>query len=267
MNIIAKHRKALIRFGKIIVFTGAVLATTKLTLLFGTLANTSTAAFSFLIIVLLSAFFGDFFVAFFTSIAASLCFDYYFLPPFGTFYIASFSDWMSLAAFLLTSVIISYLSASAADNKIKAGVLNKSLEQLKEFGERLLSMRNDDLTLSEIAKEALSVFSLEYCSMHVYGDGKWRHFTGSAASNISQEVENYLKVFKDHPIDVMDLVEENMLGVRYSRINKGKEPFALLAVKSKTLPTEVIGTIASIISVRLIDDPRIKERGPRIDEQ
>jgi hypothetical protein len=87
--------------------------------------------------------------------------------------------------------------------------------------------------------------------MHVYGDGKWRHFTGSAASNISQEVENYLKVFKDHPIDVMDLVEENMLGVRYSRINKGKEAFALLAVKSKTLPTEVIGTIASIISVRL----------------
>jgi hypothetical protein len=61
-------------------------------------------------------------------------------------------------------------------------------------------------------------------------------------------------------------VEENMLGVRYSRISKGKEAFALLAVKSKTLPTEVIGTIASIISVRLIDDPRIKERGPRIDE-
>ena len=248
MNFAVKHRKALMRLGKIIVFTAAVLGTTKLTLQFGTLANTSTTAFIFLIIVLLSAVFGDFLV---TSLAASLCFDYYFLPPFGTFYIASFSDWISLIAFLSTSVIISHLTASAVDNKTKASVLNKSLEQLKEFGERLLSMRNDDLTLSEIAKEALSVFSLEYCSIHVYGDGKWRHFTGSAASNVSQEVENYLKVFKDHPIDVMDFVEENMLEVRYSRISKGKEAFALLAVKSKTLPMEVIGTIASIISVRL----------------
>jgi two-component system, OmpR family, sensor histidine kinase KdpD len=251
MNFAVKHLKALMRLGKIIVFIAAVLGATKLTLELGPIANASTAAFSFLIIVLLSAVFGDFLVAFFTSIAASLCFDYYFLPPFGTFYIASFSDWISLAAFLSTSVIISHLTASAVDNKTRTNILNKSLEQLKEFGERLLSMQNDDLTLSEIAKEALSVFSLEYCSIHVYGDGKWRHFTGSAASNVSQEVENYLKVFKDHPIDVMDLVEENMLGVRYSRISKGKEAFALLAVKSKTLPTEVIGTIASIISVRL----------------
>ena len=251
MNFAVKHLKALMRLGKIIVFTAAVLGATKLTLGLGTLANSSTAAFSFLVIVLLSAVFGDFLVAFFTSLAASLCFDYYFLPPFGTFYIASFSDWISLAAFLSTSVIISRLTASAVDNKTQASILNKSLEQLKEFGERLLSLPNDDFTLSEIAKEALSVFSLEYCSIHVYGDGKWRHFTGSAASNVSQEVENYLKVFKDHPIDVMDLVEENMLGVRYSRISKGKEAYALLAVKSKTLPTEVIGTIASIISVRL----------------
>jgi two-component system sensor histidine kinase KdpD len=250
------------RLGKIIVFTAAVLATTKLSLQFGTLANTSTTAFIFLIIVLLSAFFGDFLISFLTSIVASLCFDYYFLPPFGTFYIASFSDWLSLAAFLLTSVIISHLSTSAVDNKTQASILNKSLKQLKEFGERLLSLRTENLTLSEIAQEALNVFSLEYCSIHVYGDGKWRHFTGSAASTISQEVENYLKVFKDHPIDVMDFVEENMLEVRYSRISKGKEAFALLAVKSKTLPTEVIGTIASMICVRLFDDPRIKERGP-----
>jgi K+-sensing histidine kinase KdpD len=251
MNFMLKYRASLIRFGKIFFFTAAILAVTKLTLLFGPLAATSTTAFSFLIIVLLSAFFGDFIVAVTASIIAALCFDYYFLPPFGTFYIASFSDWIALAAFLLTSVIISRLTASAAENKMQANALNKSLGQLKEFGERLLSIPNDKLTLSVIAEEALKIFLLEYCSIHVYGEGKWRHFTGAAQSNLSQEVENRLKIIQDHPNDVMDLADENILGVRYARINKGEELLALLAVKSKTLPAEALGTIAYTIGIRL----------------
>jgi len=246
-----KHRVPLIRFGKIIAFMAAVLCTTKLTLAFGMLANASTTAFSFLIIVLLSAFFGDFLVALTTSIVAALCFDYYFLPPFGTFNITSFFDWISLATFLLASVMISRLTASASENKIQVRTLNKSLVQLKEFGEWLLSIPDNTLTLSGIAKEALNIFSLDYCSIHVYGDGKWQHFTGAAASNISQEIENHLKVLQDHPSNVMELAEENILGVEFIKINKGKELLALLAVKSRTLPTVAIETIAYSIGVRL----------------
>ena len=107
MNFMTKHRDNLIRFGKMLGFTAAILVTTKLTLVFGGLANASTTAFSFLIIVLLSAFFGDLLVAITTSIVATLCFDYFYLPPVGTFYIAAFSDWISLAAFLLALCIIS----------------------------------------------------------------------------------------------------------------------------------------------------------------
>lgn len=251
MNFITKHRVLLIRFGKVIAFIAAVLCITKLTLTFSALANTSTTAFIFIVIVLLSAFFGDFFIALTTSIVATLCFDYYFLPPFGTFNITSFFDWISLATFLLASVMISRLTASAAANKIQAGILNKSLVQIKQFGAWLLSMPNENLTLSEIAREVLNIFSLEYCSIHVYGDGKWVHFSGSAASNISQEIESKLQNIQDHPTDVMELAEENILGVEYIKINKEKELFAILAVKSKTLPTVALETIAYLIGVRL----------------
>jgi K+-sensing histidine kinase KdpD len=264
MNFTKKHRVVLVRCGKIFAFCAAILIATKLSLIFGALANTATAAFTFLIIVLLSAFFGDIVVAIITSLVATLCFDYFFLPPYGTFYIAAFSDWISLAAFLLTSVIVSRLTASAAENKGKGNVLNKTLVQIREFGEWLLSTPPDQLSLTVIAQKALNMFSLEYCSIHVHGEGKWRHFTGIAEpAAISTEIENRLNTLGDHSTELMDLANESMMGVRYAQISKGPSTLALLAVKGDTIPFDALEVIASMIGVQINtlmkDKPSLKE--------
>jgi two-component system sensor histidine kinase KdpD len=251
MNFINRNKVTFIKIGKLLVFCALILSTTKLIHVFAALSTPSTAAFSFLIIVLLSAFFGDLLVAMITSIVATLCFDYFFLPPFGTFHIAAYSDWISLTAFLVASVIISHLTASAAKNATNAKELKKAMEQLEEFAKLLLDTPYDQLTLSGIAIKALRIFSLEYCSIHVYNEGKWDHFTGTAETSISEEVKNRLKLVQDHPTQLIDFAEESLLGVRYMQINKGASPVALLAIKSSTLPSEAIGTIAYMIGVRL----------------
>jgi len=251
MTVSIQHRALLLRLGKMIAFTAAILGTTKLTMEFGALTSSSTAAFSFLIIVLLSAFFGDLLVAITTSLVATLCFDYFYLPPSGTLNISAFSDWISLAAFLLASVIISRLTASAAENAKKAELLTQTLKQLKEFGEWLSAMPTDRINLSGIAKETLRIFSLEYCSIHVHGEGKWQHFSGAASSEVAPEIETQMKYLHDHSRDLMELADENLMGVHYMSINTGTTPLALLAVKSRTLPTDAIGTIAGLIAVKL----------------
>jgi K+-sensing histidine kinase KdpD len=101
MKTLKKYQALIKRTGQIIAFAGAILFATALTLKFGTITSASTVAFCFIIIVLLSAFFGNIIVALTTSVVATLCFDYFYLPPFGTFNIVAFSDWISLAAFLL----------------------------------------------------------------------------------------------------------------------------------------------------------------------
>jgi len=251
MKFAVRHRAILIRFGKSLAFAGAILGTTKLTLEYGTVTSASTAAFSFLIVVLLSAYFGDLPVAIVTSLVATLCYDYFYLPPYGTLNIAAFSDWISLVAFLLASVIISRLAASAAENGRRAKGLHTALAQLESFGEWLLSMPDDQLTLSNIAKEATQRFTLEYCSIHVYGEGKWQHFTGSAASDISHGVEQRLEVCQDHTRNLLELADEHLLGVQYVPIDKGAAKMAVLAVKSRTLPAEAAGAIAYLIGIRL----------------
>ena len=122
---------------------------------------------------------------------------------------------------------------------------------MKEFGEWLLSVPQNQLTLTGIAQKVLTIFSLEYCSIHVYGEGKWQHFSGTAANEISKEIENQLMVFHDHSRNLIEMADENILGVRYVQISKGPSTLALLAVKSETLPAEAAGTIAYMIGVQL----------------
>jgi len=251
MMISKRLQRQLIRILKIFLFTLAVVIITNLTQNFGILTSAPTAAFCFLIVVLLSAFFGDIYVAVITSLIATLCFDYFYLPPKGTLNITAFADWISLGAFLLTSVIISHLTASAAENKTKAVLLDKTLLQFNEFGEWLISQQLEELTLTGISDKAVKIFSLDYCSIHVFGEGKWQHFTGSASPHLLENVKTELNNIQDHYTNLLELAVENSSGVIYKQINKNAAPLVFLAVKSKTLTFDAIGTIAYMIGIRL----------------
>src|SRR5262249_9732229 len=79
------------------------------------LPNTATAAFGFLIVVLLVAATARLWVAVATSIAAMLAFNFFFLPPVGSFTIADPQNWIALVTFLADSLVASNLSAIARD--------------------------------------------------------------------------------------------------------------------------------------------------------
>lgn len=251
MTISSRTHNALTRIVKGLAFTAAVLVATKLTLAFPSVTTVPTTAFIFLIIVLFSAFFGDLAIAITTSLAATLCFDYFYLPPAGTLNITAFEDWISLFAFLLASVIISRLTASAAAHRTDALALARSMRQLKVFGEWLLATPDERISLSEVAREALRIFALEYCSIHVHGEGRWQHYIGASEASLSREIESSLSSIHDHSADLMDLANESLMGVKYVQINKEQTLFVVLAVKSTTLPSDSLGAIASMIGIRL----------------
>ena len=253
MELTPPYRKLLKRVVFIIGFCASIFLVTRIALQFGSIANAPTVGFSFLILVLLSAYFADLPVAIITSVVAGLCFNYFFLPPVGTFTIAEFDDWVSFAAFLLTAITISRLTSSAREKWNRAEMLERALARLQEFGVWLLSIPHDRLSLSGIATEVVRIFSADYCSIHVYREGKWHHFTGSAGKDISDEIASRLKLVDDHPTNLMELVDESSLGVRYMQIKQGNSAVALLVVKSTELPIEALGTLANMIGARLLE--------------
>src|SRR5712691_6269357 len=83
---------------------GAIAAVTFIYVQWLHISNAATVSTTFLLIVLLVAATSRLWVAVVTSIVAMLCFNFFFLPPAGTFTIADPQNWVALFAFLAVSL-------------------------------------------------------------------------------------------------------------------------------------------------------------------
>lgn len=104
--------------------------------------NPTTVALTLLLTVLVISAFWGLRVSSFTAIIATLGFNFYFLPPVGTFAIADPQNWVALFAFLVTAVIASELSARAQREASNAVERRKDVERLYAFSQRLLTSDN-----------------------------------------------------------------------------------------------------------------------------
>jgi K+-sensing histidine kinase KdpD len=231
-----------------LVSISAIFITVKLTS--DNISNATIVTFVFLVIILFSAFFGNFFTAIAVSLVATLCFNYFYLPPVGSFTIYSIADWISLLVFLLTAIAISSLTSSSAKIKNKNVLLETTISRFQKFGLWLMSKPDGQLTLTEVAEQALIVFHFQYCSIHVYSEGRWQHYIGSASSIITNAIESLIAK-KDHKTDLSELSDETNLGVRYFQIKRAEQIFAVLAVKDSNLTPDSLNALAYLIGLRL----------------
>ncbi|HET7704736.1 MAG TPA: DUF4118 domain-containing protein [Thermoanaerobaculia bacterium] len=96
--------------------------------------NANTMGFAYLVVVLLASVRGGLVAGTLASIAATLLYNYFFFPPLYTFVIHDAANWVALAAFLITSVVVSRLVLAARIEADRAEQRRKELETL--YGER-----------------------------------------------------------------------------------------------------------------------------------
>jgi K+-sensing histidine kinase KdpD len=108
----------------------ALLGLTGLLKLLGSHINSTTVALAFLLVVLFVATRLGARPAVFVSILSMLLFNFFFLPPFGTFSITNSDNWVALGAFLLTAVTVGQLSARAKQRAVEAEAGRHEIERL-----------------------------------------------------------------------------------------------------------------------------------------
>ena len=111
----------------------AALSVGALTLLLKTVGehvNAATVSLALLLNVLFIATRWGSLPALAASILAMLCFNFFFLPPFGRFAIAATDNWIALLAFLVTAVTAGQLSASAKRRAEEAEAGRREIERL-----------------------------------------------------------------------------------------------------------------------------------------
>jgi K+-sensing histidine kinase KdpD len=92
--------------------------------------NTASIALAFLLVVLFTAVGAGRNPAFVISIAAMLCLNFFFIPPYHTFRVADPQNWIALAVFLLTSLVVGGLSSREKRRAEEAESRKKEIERL-----------------------------------------------------------------------------------------------------------------------------------------
>ena len=100
--------------------------------------NDTTVALTMLLLVLLLAGNWGLRYAVGASIAATLLFNYFFLPPIGTLTIADTRNWVALFAFLGTAIYASHLASRIREEAEEANARRHESEMLYRLGRQLL---------------------------------------------------------------------------------------------------------------------------------
>src|SRR5438552_14438704 len=104
--------------------------------------NQTTVALSFLLAILAVSAVWGMAVSAFMSILAMLSFNYFFLPPVGTFTVTDPHNWVALFAFLVTSITGGELSSRIRKEADEAHQRRREVERLYRFSRQLLGEGN-----------------------------------------------------------------------------------------------------------------------------
>src|SRR5437867_761333 len=124
-------------------------------------ANSTTVAMTFLLATLGVATAWGLLEAIIASVAGMLCFNFFFLPPIFTFYLADTQNWVALFVFLVTAVVASQLSTSVKQRALEATRRREEMERLYELSRALMLVDKQSSTAGQISQRIAQVFAVD----------------------------------------------------------------------------------------------------------
>jgi len=129
--------------------------------------NPTTVALTFLLCVLVVSSVWGLISSLFMAVLATAAFNYYFLPPVGTFTIADSQNWIALFAFIATAVVASELSERARKQTDEAVRRRRELERLYQFSQQLLTADNILKLLNAIPQHVIESFGVSAAAIYI----------------------------------------------------------------------------------------------------
>jgi len=205
--------------------------------------NATTVGFAYLLVILVLATMWGFVEAALASLLATLVFNFFFLPPVGTFMIADPQNWVALSSFLATSLIASRLSAKARARASEAIERQQDLERLYAFSRGMLQIETDVPFATQLLERLVQVFDLQAAVLYERDSGDF----SCVGIEMSDDIQNTLRSVA-LPGGTSPQEEPPFVIVAVSR---GSKPVASMALRGATMPVGVLEGIANLVAIGL----------------
>ena len=231
------------RRGRIMQWSVAPLAIFLITEFFlhGISVNTTSVGFAFLLAILVASAFLELRVTVFMCFLATAAYDYFFLPPTGSFNINDPQDWVALFSFLTTTLIGTKLAATSRKKAEEATLRRREVERLYNLSHRLLSVKNPAELFKSIPSHVAE--SLGFDSVTLFLSEKQQAFCSkSDASGVYVE-DLKAAVFFPHP-----QLKDNG-NISFVPIRLGDSIYGSLALCGPALTRETIDAASALVAV------------------
>ena len=249
---------------------GAVLGVTAVFTNVLGVSNGTTVALTFLLIVLVVASTSRFWVAAVTSVAAMLSFNYFFLPPVGTWTIADPQNWVALVAFLAVSFVATNLSTRARTLTREAIGRRDELARLFDLSREVLLTTEGREAVSLLARSVARRFDLSYVAIALPRSTNWELFEAGplnivldtnqismafAGAESGLEFDAYERTYsKQRTMTVGDHA------VRLVPLRVGTKAIGLLAATGRPVEPGTLDALAAVVAIGI-------ERAALLDER
>jgi two-component system sensor histidine kinase KdpD len=259
-------REALALAGGLAVVAGATLAYHALF----DISNPATISTTYLLVVLVVAAISTFRVAVTISMAAVLAFNFFFLPPIGTFTIADPQNWTALFAFLAVSLVASNLSAVARARTEEARARRYELARLFDLSRDVLITTEGRDAINSLARSVARRFDLAYAAIALPTGATWELFEAGPLSvtlDLKQLSLAFAGAQKGLEFDARERTysghRTTMAGehsIRLVPLRVGTKPVGLLAAAGRDVEPGTLDALAAVIAIAI-------ERASLLDER
>ncbi len=214
--------------------------------------NQTTVALTFVLAILAVSTIWGFAVSAFMSIAAMLAFNYFFLPPVGTFTIADPQNWAALFAFLASSLIASQLAARVRKEADEAQRRRHELERLYTFSQQLLVSGNVITLLNAIPNHIVETFEVGAAALYLQNKQKFYH-SGSGSHFADDELKR--ATVREEPL------RDPARSLSLVPVRMGTRAIGSLGISGQLLSRETLDALGSMIAIAFERARAVEELG------
>jgi two-component system sensor histidine kinase KdpD len=203
--------------------------------------NTTTTGFAYLLGVLAIAATWGLIESIVASVAAMLCFNFYFLPPVGMFTIADPQNWVALFTFLATALVASHLSDREKKQADEAKGKQRETEQLYALSRAILLTDPAQSVGLQAARHISEIF--ECSGVALYDAKTGEVFRGGADDML--DIEGKLKQVA---VQGSNYVEPPLFA---AAILLGGQPIGSLALRGSSLSDGALQALLNLVAIAL----------------
>jgi len=205
--------------------------------------NQTTVALSFLLAILAVSAVWGMAVSVSMSVLSVLAFNYFFLPPMGTFTIADPQNWVALFAFLVTSITGSQLSSRIRKEADEAHQRRREVERLYRFSRQLLGEGNVIQLMNAIPDYIVESFEAGAAELFLAQKDKF-YRSGFGAAHMDEEKTKL--AFLHDEVNTDTVQSQYFVPVRL-----GVRPIGSLAISGAQLSRQSLEALGTLVAIAI----------------